>query len=102
MIEGQTENLEGLEEKGFIHADWNVDTLDSYAKNEPNKVINNAMISLKRNENNNHFYQTILMHDDIKKTATLEALPSLIEKMISKGYHFEVLTPNSHITKHIK
>ena len=91
-----------LDKKGFIHADWNVDTLDSYCKNDESKIINNAMTSIKRNENNNHYYQTVLMHDDIKKPATIDALPSLIEKILAKGYHFEPLTINSHIIKHTK
>lgn len=91
-----------LNEKGFTHADWNVDTLDSYVKNEPSKVISNALTSLKKNENNNHYYQTILMHDDIYKPATIDALPSLIEKLIQKGYTFKVLDENSHIIKHVK
>lgn len=91
-----------LEQDGFTHADWNVDTLDSYAKNETNKIISNAMTSLKRNENNNHYYQTILMHDDINKPASIKALPTLIEKFIANGYNFKVLNENSHIIKHVK
>lgn len=93
--------IKDLENKGFTHADWNVDTLDSYTK-ETNKVISNALTSIQRNESNSHYYQTILMHDDINKPASLKALPSLIEKVISKGYHFETLSNNSHIIKHIK
>lgn len=91
-----------LEIQGFIHADWNVDTLDSYVRNDSNKVISNAITSLKRNENNNHYYQTILMHDDINKPATIKALPALIEKIISYGYHFQTLERDSHIIKHVK
>ena len=94
--------IEELEKKGYIHADWNVDTLDSYVKNDSSKIIANAITALKRNENNSHYYQTILMHDDIYKSATLNALPNLIEKLISKGYHFEILTKDSHIIKHVK
>jgi len=94
--------IKELNEKGFTHADWNVDTLDSYCKNEPNKIINNALNSIKKNENNNHYHQTVLMHDDIYKPATIKALPSIIEKIISKGYHFEPLKENSHIIKHVK
>lgn len=94
--------IKELENKGYTHADWNVDTLDSYVKNDPSKVINNALTSLKRNENNNHYYQTILMHDDVHKMATIDALPSLIEKLIAKGYKFEPLKENSHIIKHVK
>jgi len=68
--------IKELEEKGYTHADWNVDTLDSYVKNDSSKIISNAITSLKRNENNNHYYQTILMHDNINKSTTLNALPS--------------------------
>ena len=91
-----------LNNKGYTHADWNVDTLDSYVKNDPNKVLSNALTSVKRNENNKHYFQTVLMHDDIHKPATIEALPQLIEKLISKGYHFEALKETSHIIKHVK
>ena len=91
-----------LKDKGYIHADWNVDTLDSYVKNDTSKIINNALTAMKKNENNNHYYQTILLHDDINKTASIKALPSLIEKIIAKGYHFEPLTQDSHIIKHVK
>ncbi len=94
--------IQELNEKGFVHADWNVDTLDSYVKNEPSKVLSNAITSLKRNENNKHYYQTVLMHDDIHKPATTAALPSLIEKLLSYNYHFEPLTSSSHIIKHVK
>ena len=85
-----------MNDKGYIHADWNVDTLDSYIKDDKNKIVNNAITALKRNENNKHYYQTILMHDDIKKSTSIDALPLLIEKFLSYGYHFEVLTSNSH------
>ena len=91
-----------LDKLGYTHADWNVDTLDSYVKDDKTKIIKNAITAIKRNENNSHYYQTILMHDDIKKSATIEALPSLIEKTLSYGYHFEILTKDSHIIKHIK
>ena len=42
------------------------------------------------------------MHDDVNKTATINALPSLIEKLISQGYHFEALKEDSYLIKHIK
>lgn len=91
-----------LSTSGYTHADWNVDTLDSYVKKDSNKIVSNAITSLKRNENNNNYYQTILMHDDIYKSATITALPVLIEKLISYGYQFKPLTATSHITKHVK
>lgn len=94
--------IEELSKKGYIHADWNVDTLDSYVKSDSYKIINNVMNALKRNENNNHYYQTILLHDDINKKASIEALPLLIEKFLCYGYHFEPLKEDSHIIKHVK
>lgn len=96
------EIIQHLNDLGYTHADWNVDTLDSYVKEDETKIVSNAITSLKRNENNNHYYQTVLMHDDIKKSATIDALPLLIEKLIYYGYHFETLTKDSHIIKHIK
>ena len=95
------EIINDLNKKGYVHADWNVDTLDSYVKNDSSKIINNAITSLKRNENNNHYYQTVLLHDDINKPTTIKALPSLIEKFIYHGYHFEKLLTNSKIIKHV-
>lgn len=96
------EIIKGLEKKGYVHADWNVDTLDSYVKNDVSKIISNSLSSISKNENNNHYYQTILMHDDINKSGTLKALPTLIEKLISNGYTFKPLTKDSHIIKHVK
>ena len=94
--------IEELSQKGYVHADWNVDTLDSYVKSDSSKIVNNAITALKRNENNKHYYQTILLHDDVNKKASIEALPLLIEKMLYNGYHFEVLKEDSHIIKHVK
>ena len=92
--------IKELEQKGFTYADWNVDTLDSYCKNDPSKISQNALKAVNKNEKNNHYYQTILLHDDINKPATIQALPTLIEKLIAKGYNFEPLTKNSTIIKH--
>lgn len=94
--------IKNLESQGFIHADWNIDTLDSYTKKDASKLLSNTLTSLKINENNNHYHQTILMHDDINKPATINALPSIIEKLISKGYHFKKLDKDADIIKHIK
>ena len=76
--------------------------LDSYIKNDTQKLISTALTSVKKNENNYHYYQTILMHDDKNKPISIQSLPKLIEKMISQGYHFEKLTSSSHIIKHVK
>ena len=32
-----------LESKDFTHADWNIDTLDSFVKNDPSKIISNVI-----------------------------------------------------------
>ena len=96
------EIIKELEKELYSHVDWNVDTNDSYVKNESNKIITNALTAIKRNESNSIYYQTILMHDDTNKPNTVEALTLLIEKLIHRGYQFKKLTKSEHIVKHVK
>ena len=42
------------------------------------------------------------MHDNIKKEATLNALPTIIEKCLSKGYKFKILDTDSKLIQHVK
>lgn len=93
--------IKDLNTQNLEHVDWNVDTLDSYT-NETSKIISNTLNAIKRNENNNQFHQTILLHDDTKKHTTITALPLLIEKLISLGYHFKPLTKEAPLIKHVK
>ena len=67
-----------------------------------NNLKHYATHLIKKNENNNHYNQTILVHDDIKKPSTLTALPNLIEKVIAKGYIFKTLNEKSNIIQHTK
>ena len=68
-----------LDSKGYKHVDWNIDSLDSkYSKNK-DEIIKNTINSIKENEKNNRYIQTILLHDNKKKEATIEALPHIIE-----------------------
>lgn len=93
--------IKDLNIKNLEHVDWNVDTLDSYTS-DASKIIENGLKEIKKNESNNIFEQTILMHDDAKKSATITALPLLIEKLIAQGYHFEILTKEKKLIKHVK
>ena len=102
MVLAITKIIKELKSKGFTHVDWNVDTLDSYAKNDQTKIIKNALFSIKTNESNNRYYQTILIHDDVKKSACIQALPALIEKLKNKGYTFKTLNNTAHIIQHVK
>lgn len=94
--------IKTLNSQGFTHVDWNVDTLDSYIKDESYKLTKNALTAIQKNENNHHYNQTILIHDDINKPSTINALPNLIERIIEKGYIFKILNEQSNIIQHVK
>jgi len=94
--------ITNLYNKGYKHVDWNVDSFDSHYNNDSLSIINNTLNCIKINETNNIYYQTILMHDNTKKIATLDSLPIIIEKLLSKGYQFKSLTNNSNLIQHIK
>jgi peptidoglycan/xylan/chitin deacetylase (PgdA/CDA1 family) len=68
---------------GYKTALWSIDTLDWQNRNK-DKIISNVMSRLKDDD-------IILLHMNEDKTATLEAVPELIEKLKKKGYGFSTL-----------
>ena len=88
--------------KGYIHVDWNVDSYDSHYNTDSNAIIKSTINCIKINEANNMYIQTILMHDTKKKEGTIEALPSIIEYCLSKGYQFRIMNENSKLIQHVK
>ena len=42
------------------------------------------------------------MHDNAKKTGTINALPKIIEYCLSKNYQFKALDTNSYLNQHVK
>lgn len=100
------ENIEAiitsLNEKGYVHVDWNVDSYDSHYNDDVSAIVNATLNNIKINEFNKNYHQTILMHDNTKKVATVAALPSIIENLLTKGYLFKVLDNKSKLVQHVK
>ena len=94
--------IEKLDQDGFYHVDWNVDSFDSHYNTDPQAIIKTTLNYIKINESNDKFTQTILFHDNKKKVATIEALPKIIESLMSKKYIFATLNETSPLIQHIK
>jgi len=84
-------------EKGYYFHDWNVDSTDAAGKNrDPELLLANVKSGVKKRKVIN-----VLMHDTGKsKKTTVEALPSIIEFLQSKGYKLEPLTEESIPIQH--
>jgi polysaccharide deacetylase family sporulation protein PdaB len=72
-----------IKDLGYKTALWSIDTLDWQNRNK-DKIISNVMSSVKTED-------IILMHMNEDKTATLDAVPELIEKLKKSGYGFVTL-----------
>ncbi len=84
-------------QKGYIYHDWNIDSGDASANNVPaEKLLSNIQKNIK-----NKNVIDILMHDtgDSKQT-TVEALPSIIEYLLSEGYKILPITETTPPIQH--
>ncbi len=90
---------EDVTEKGFIYHDWNVDSTDASGINrDPELLIEKVKTGIKKKKVIN-----ILMHDTGKsKVTTVEALPDIIEYVLSQGYQIEPLTEESDVIQHTR
>jgi peptidoglycan-N-acetylglucosamine deacetylase len=82
---------EELKNRGMYYIDWNIENGDGLKHNiSPKEQMNKIkrQISWAESANKN---LVILMHDAPSKKTTLEALPSIIEYIKSKGYEFRIL-----------
>ncbi len=88
---------QAVTDKGFIFHDWNVDSTDASGINrDPELLLEKVKSGLKKKKVAN-----ILMHDTGKsKVTTVEALPSIIEYILSQGYKIEPLTEDSEVIQH--
>lgn len=93
--------IASLEKQGFHHVDWNIDSLDS-KHTSPTQIIEETTKNIEFNEKNKIYSQTILLHDNSSKKATLLALPSIIEYCLKKGYEFKKLDVSSNLIQHVK
>ncbi len=84
-------------EKGYIYHDWNVDSGDASGKNVPaEKLIDN----IKKYSKDKNVID-ILMHDTgASKQTTVEALPEIIEFLLSEGYIILPITESTPPIQH--
>lgn len=73
--------------RGYVYYDWNVGSGDaSYTCVPKSEIYNNVL---------NGMYESgesiVLMHDSKEKTTTADALPDIIEQLLSEGYEFKKL-----------
>lgn len=86
-----------LAEKGYVYHDWNVDSGDATGSNvAAEKLLKNVKNDIGKNE-----VIDVLMHDTGKsKKTTVEALPSIIEYLKSKGFKFARITDDTEPIQH--
>lgn len=76
-----------MERRGFKYYDWNVSTGDGGNWVTPADILNRV-----KEQSEGRSRLVVLMHDSASKTATLEALPQVIEQLKADGYEFARLT----------
>lgn len=85
-----------VQDKGYVYADWNVDSTDASG----NKVSKAKILSSIKSSSKGKGDICVLMHDTSAKTTTVEALPEIICYLRAQGYRFEGLTTDSPIFHH--
>ncbi len=88
--------VSSVEEKGYDYFDWNVDSGDA-SKAKPTAEY--IMDYIKKDVGSKKDI-CVLMHDSAAKSGTVEALPEMIEWLVSQGYRFEALTNDSPTFHH--
>ncbi|AOY74650.1 polysaccharide deacetylase family protein [Clostridium formicaceticum] len=78
---------QAIEEAGYINIDWNVLSGDA----EANRISPQKQLSRLQETLQNKKQAIVLMHDSNTKDTTVEALPSIIDYLISQSYVFKTL-----------
>ena len=88
---------QSVTDKGYYYHDWNVDSTDASGINrDPKLLLSKVKSGIGKKQVIN-----VLMHDTGKsKTTTVQALPSIIEFLQSKGFKLEPLTEESFVIQH--
>ena len=73
-----------LEQNGILHIDWNALTSDAAGANTTEEFIAELEKTVPK-----HNSVVVLMHDAGNKTATAEALPTIIRYFRDRGFEFE-------------
>jgi len=80
-----------VQDKGYKYYDWNVDSGDASGTTvAADKILNNI-----KNGVGSRREAIILMHDSKSKTTTADALPKIIDYLLSRGYAILPITDNT-------
>ncbi|WBW98199.1 polysaccharide deacetylase family protein [Oceanirhabdus sp. W0125-5] len=87
-----------MSKEGYTYFDWNVDSKDANAYRQKKTVIVKSVLDGAK------YVQkaNVLMHDLGPKTTTVEALPEVIEGLISQGFIFDTLSKDSYKPQFLK
>lgn len=89
---------EYLWQQGVQYFDWNIDSGD--ARNGTvtmDSIIGQTIFQLRNRQK-----AIILMHDYRYRQTTAQALPTIIETLLERGYKFETLSPTGFTAQHLK
>lgn len=82
---------QALKEKELPYFDWNASSTDAAAVTLDADIILENTLKYASGRHN----AIILFHDSAAKTTTVQALPQIIQTLKSRGYHFDILSPDS-------
>lgn len=91
------EYIQYVNDKGIRYYDWNVSSGDATSQAfTPDELVENVMQDVVK-------YKTsvVLMHDAVNKTATVQALPQLIETLQSMGMKISPITEETPAVQHV-
>lgn len=89
-----------LNEEGVVYFDWNISSGDAGARKlSPEQIVKNVMAGLDKNWKTS----VILMHDAAGRPTTVEALPLLLDEILSMEDTVVLpITGNTRAVQHIK
>ena len=85
-----------LTENGFTYVDWNVDSGDAEGVDYSGDEIAQHVID----GTDGYSRAVVLMHNDVRKDATVEAIPKIVDTLRSEGYTFDTLKPGDPVVHH--
>ena len=92
------ELVQVMSEEGYKYYDWNVTSGDASKQSlSKEEIVKNVINGCKNNNN-----AVILFHDLNPKLSTVEALPEVIEYLLSENYEFRTLSNNMDSCIHFK
>lgn len=87
-----------LNQSGLTYFDWNAQNDDATGKSyTASQLVEHAMKNVKTAGDN----VVLLMHDEQTKTATAEALPTLIKRLKNAGYDILPITDKTPLVQHV-